>query len=725
MQEQMQMQMERPAVTDAAKGSEVTDAALATAWAAGDERAFEAIVTRYSPLIYARCRRALTAADADDATQAVFLVLARRGAQAAARPVLLAWLYEVTGFVIRNARRDRGRRQRAERSLPPRLSVAPPTEPEDAMSGLTDHLDACLEQLPVREREPVLLHHLAGHSLAQVAQQTGTPTSTVKHRLARGLQRLRALLARRGVTVGALALLAALHAEARAEVPPDLVVHLQRLASARSPGAPTAPTGRILAWSRSRRLTMTRIAIAGAAALLIGGMLFTRHGTLAAATAGDSPSGSAPVTTAVPAEDLRTRHWRICLPDPAATSSRLLAMPEAALLPAEPRSLIAALVGAGTSGFTCDGIGDILSDPVTGNYRFSPLLGDPGLSFRQRILQPMIGWLAGKGWRIEEDASGPAPTSSLPPLPAGDDVYLAQYTTGPSANPEMLMYAGVDIARQALRMTFKLDHSSAKYEYLQGTIDPACFQRVPGSALLAIGLSPHFLIGLSRGQLLSSADSTPRGASGSEPGAKGDLVPGPQDSFQQRYLGALEKTEGDILIWWEEGPGRQFVHIEMQVAEDAVAGLGIAIDTVENSRQAGGKAGFHARLIDGRWHITNDPSPIPEARATGLFTRDPEVAASLAAMPTTGSWMRVVVRTGAVLDYALPFLGTIVSPEAIARIRNYRDDLRSRPVPTWLMGGRSGEREQRIEANGLAAIAVGIAGMNMAANPEQLLKIAN
>src|SRR4051812_17204739 len=95
-----------------------SDGELAQAWDAGDERGFEVLVARYAPMVYARCRRALGPADADDATQAVFLVLARRRGQAAASAALAAWLMTVTANVLRNAVRDRLRRHRAERTAP-------------------------------------------------------------------------------------------------------------------------------------------------------------------------------------------------------------------------------------------------------------------------------------------------------------------------------------------------------------------------------------------------------------------------------------------------------------------------------------------------------------------------------------------------------------------------------------------------------------------------------
>lgn len=142
--------------------AEPTDANLAHAWAAGDERAYDAIVVRYAPLIFGRCRRALGETDADDATQAVFLILAQKREQAAASPVLAAWLMTVASNVVRNAWRDHQRRRQAEQSVPP----LEPSASEPSMPDIKEHLDACLEELPAKEREVVLLHHLAAMALS-------------------------------------------------------------------------------------------------------------------------------------------------------------------------------------------------------------------------------------------------------------------------------------------------------------------------------------------------------------------------------------------------------------------------------------------------------------------------------------------------------------------------------------------------------------------------------
>src|SRR5262245_22421631 len=90
------------------------DAELLHRYAAGrDEAAFEALVRRHGPMVLGVCRRVLRCdADAEDAFQATFLVLARRAAAVRDPAGVGNWLYGVAANVARRAW-VRNRRRRA------------------------------------------------------------------------------------------------------------------------------------------------------------------------------------------------------------------------------------------------------------------------------------------------------------------------------------------------------------------------------------------------------------------------------------------------------------------------------------------------------------------------------------------------------------------------------------------------------------------------------------
>ena len=84
----------------------------------GSEAAFEELVRRHGSMILNQSRRLLSDThDAEDATQAVFLVLWKKAKSLRNSLTVSAWLHQVTRNVCRNAQRSRTARRLKEHKV--------------------------------------------------------------------------------------------------------------------------------------------------------------------------------------------------------------------------------------------------------------------------------------------------------------------------------------------------------------------------------------------------------------------------------------------------------------------------------------------------------------------------------------------------------------------------------------------------------------------------------
>jgi RNA polymerase sigma factor (sigma-70 family) len=183
------------------------------------ELAFAALVDRHGPMVLGVCRSVLRDPhDADDAFQATFLVLMRRAGSLWVRDSLGPWLHQVAYRVASSAHSAATRRRRHERRA---AELAGPGVREEERDDLGDVLHNEVNRLPWGCRVAVVLCYFEGLSPEQAAQRLGCPVGTVQSRLARGRERLRSRLTRRGLSP---ALGAGVAAESAQASPPVALV---------------------------------------------------------------------------------------------------------------------------------------------------------------------------------------------------------------------------------------------------------------------------------------------------------------------------------------------------------------------------------------------------------------------------------------------------------------------------------------------------------------------
>jgi RNA polymerase sigma factor (sigma-70 family) len=236
-----------------------------------DQAAFAAIMERHGGMVLAVCRRVLGQLhDTEDACQATFLVLARKAARIRQHGSLAGWLHRVAFSVAADLRRTRARQRGHE--VPAEVAAADTTD-EITWRELRTVLDEELQRLPERYRVPLILCYLEGKTRDEAAAELRWSVGTVKGRLERGRERLRALLVRRNVVLSAALFSGAIAASSgTAALPAVLAVATTRAALATGPMAAShIPAGiAALVEGAIHAMFVKKVKVVAAVLLLIG-----------------------------------------------------------------------------------------------------------------------------------------------------------------------------------------------------------------------------------------------------------------------------------------------------------------------------------------------------------------------------------------------------------------------------------------------------------------------
>ena len=186
------------------------------------EEAFSELVRRNIGLVYcAALRQCGDAHRAEDVAQAVFTDLARKARSLASRTVLAGWLHTSTRYASLRVLRAESRRRARELKAHAMNASHETGEPAGLWDQLRPVIDDTLRELGERDREAVLLRYFEGKPFSEVGSALAVTEDAARMRVERALERMRAILKRRGVTSTAAVLAAELSARAGVAVPPD------------------------------------------------------------------------------------------------------------------------------------------------------------------------------------------------------------------------------------------------------------------------------------------------------------------------------------------------------------------------------------------------------------------------------------------------------------------------------------------------------------------------
>jgi RNA polymerase sigma factor (sigma-70 family) len=271
-----------------------------------DEPAFAALVARHGPMVLGVCRRLLAdPLDVEDAFQATFLIFIRRAGSIRGRDRLAPWLFGVARKVASRTRTDLARRRARESPGAEMLATDRDGHDRELNQALLEEID----RLPASLREPILLCCVEGLSYEEAAIRMQTTPPAIRGRLARGRERLRVCLSRRGFApsaVGVTGLLA--EGAARAAIPARLLTMTTQLSR-----AGTFPASvQILAEGVIRTMIVTKSKFLAAALLACGvagsgvGLYAQQAANRETPTPVEAQAPTAPLPPLIPAAPVQT-----------------------------------------------------------------------------------------------------------------------------------------------------------------------------------------------------------------------------------------------------------------------------------------------------------------------------------------------------------------------------------------------------------------------------------
>jgi RNA polymerase sigma factor (sigma-70 family) len=242
------------------------DMALVREYAqSNSEQAFATLVSRHVNLVYSVAQRQVHDPSlAEEITQAVFIILARKAKSLSPKTILSGWLCRTVRYVSGRALRTERRRQFREREAQMQSTLN--EADSNAWQHIAPLLDEALNCLGQKEHDAVVLRFFDGKELKQVGEAMGTGEDAARMRVNRGLEKLQEFFTKRGVTLSATAIAGAVAANSVQAAPAGLAGSVAGAALA------SAAAGTITTLSILKSMTLAKVTL-GIAGVILAGLL--------------------------------------------------------------------------------------------------------------------------------------------------------------------------------------------------------------------------------------------------------------------------------------------------------------------------------------------------------------------------------------------------------------------------------------------------------------------